>query len=74
MPDCGIAKIVCGDMQINLRARDEAMPKQVANGDQADAGANQMRCEGMTHAVRRQSQADTAALSPGADAFVNGAA
>ena len=52
MSSGGSTKIIRSDVQINLRAGDEAMTEQIANCYQANAGANKMRGEGMPDAMR----------------------
>jgi hypothetical protein len=47
------AQILRGDMQINLRAGDLSMTKEISNGDNVSAGADQMRCECMAQSMRR---------------------
>ena len=39
------AKIVAGDMQVDLRAGDQPVAEQIPDGDQAHPGAHQMRGE-----------------------------
>src|SRR5271169_2089484 len=70
----GSAKIVGGDVQIDLGAGDQSMTEQIADGDQANAGTNQMGCESVTDTMRGKRKSDTTALSPGADAFKDTAA
>ena len=48
----GSTKIISSHVQINLCARDETMSEQIANRNQTDACANQMRGEGMPDAMR----------------------
>lgn len=74
MPGDRSTKVIGGDMEIDLRAGDQSMTEQVADGDQSDAGAQEMSCEGMADAMRRQRNADPTALSPSANPFVDTAA
>src|SRR5688572_25208675 len=68
------AQVLCSHMQIDLRAGDEAMPEQVADGDEANTCAHQVRCERVAQAVRRERLADARADAPGADPLEHGIA
>ena len=74
MANCSCAKIIGGDMQINLRACDETMSEQIADGNQTDAGTNEVSSKRVPHAMWRESHADAAALPPCAHALVDAAA
>ena len=74
MTTCCCAKIIGGDMQIDLRACDEAMSEQITDRDQADTGTDQMSRKGVPHAMRREANADAASLSPCAHALIDSAA
>ncbi len=49
------------------------MSEQIADGNETDAGTDQMSCKGVAHTMRRKTNADAAALSPRAHAFINSA-
>ena len=68
------AKIICGDVQINLGAGDQPMTKKIADRHQANPGAHQVGCECVPHAMRRERKAYATALAPCAYAFVDAAA
>jgi hypothetical protein len=46
------AKILGGDMQIDLRARNLSMSEEISNGDETNPGTNQMRCKRMAQSMR----------------------
>lgn len=46
------AKIVRGDVQINLRAGDQPMTKKIADRHQANSGTHQVGCKRVSHAMR----------------------
>src|SRR6202007_2097148 len=73
MPCCGVAEIVGGDVQIDLRAGDQPMAEQIAGGHQGDFRADQVSRKSVPQPMRGEWKADAAALTPGAHAFVNAA-
>ena len=74
MANCSCAKIIGGDMQINLRACNETMSEQITDGDQTDASTNEVSGKRVSHAMWREAHADAASLSPRAHALVDAAA
>ena len=52
MASGGAAQVLGRHVQIDLRAGDLSMPEQVADGDEADAGAHQVRGERVAQAMR----------------------
>ena len=49
---CSRAKIIRGDMQINLGAGDQPMTEKIADGHQANPGTHQVGCKRVPHAMR----------------------
>src|SRR5437899_3740192 len=73
MPCCGVAEIAGGDVQIELRAGDQSMAEQIADGHQANFRAHQVSRKSVPQPMRGERKADAAALTPGTHAFVNAA-
>ena len=63
-----------GDMEINLRACNETMSEQIADGDEAHASTYEMSCESVAHAMRGEMNTDATALSPQAHTLIDSAA
>ena len=70
MPIGGGTEILGRDVQIELGARDLTMPEQIAQGDEADAGAHEMCRKGVTDAMRRHPHREARAARQGAHALV----
>src|SRR5947199_2675565 len=73
MPCCGVAEIVGGDVQIDLRAGDQPMAEQIADGHQTNFRAHQVSRKSVPQPMRGERKSDAAALTPGKHAFVNAA-
>ena len=52
MTRSSFAKVVRGDMQIDLRAGDQPMTEQVADGHETNSSAYQVGCKGVAQAMR----------------------
>ncbi len=74
MLGCGAAQVIGGHVQVDLRAGDQAMAEQIADRDQADAGADQVGRERVSQAVWRERLADARAMAPHVHAMIDGAA
>ena len=48
------SEIFCCHVQVNLSTRDLAVPEEVSDGHETDAGAHQVGGEGMAKSVRAQ--------------------
>src|SRR6185437_10457361 len=70
----GCAQILCGHVQVDLRTRDQSMPEQVADRDEADAFAHEMRGEGVSQPMRTQGLREPGPPPERAHALVDGAA
>ena len=69
----GGAQIVGGDVQIDLRAGDQPMAEQIADGHQAYSRTHQVRGKSVPQAMRGERTTEAAALAPGAHTLVNAA-
>jgi len=46
------AKILCRDVQTNLRAGEQSMTERLADLHEVDPGTHQVRCKGVSQAMR----------------------
>ncbi len=70
----GRTKILCRHVQINLRTRDLFVTEKITNGNDVNAGLDEMCCERMAKTMRRDSFTNLCTIPPGANAFVDRAA
>ena len=68
------AKIIHGDMQIDLRAGDEPVPEEIANRDEANACAHQVSRERVAETMRRDNLGDARTARGASDSLIDRAA
>jgi len=49
---CGGSQILCGDVQIDLCARNLPMSEKISDRNETNTGAHQMSRESVSHAMR----------------------